>query len=80
MSWGDTFGCDTFVYDPGKQSANDFRTHANGNPSLKNVNTVYLLAVRSPLKKMFNLITICLGMAWTLTLVLHKVLLLSTVT
>lgn len=27
MSWGDTFGCDTFVYDPGKQSANDFLEH-----------------------------------------------------
>ena len=24
MSWGDTFGCDTFVYDPGKQPANEF--------------------------------------------------------
>ena len=42
MSWGDTFGCDTFVYDPGKQSANDLRTNANGNPSSKIVNTVYL--------------------------------------
>ena len=41
MSWGDTFGCDTFVYDPGKQSANEFRTDANGNASFKIVNTVY---------------------------------------
>lgn len=24
MSWGETSGYDTFVYDPGKQSANNF--------------------------------------------------------
>ncbi len=34
MSWGDTF-----VYDPGKQSANDLLNNANGNASLKIVNT-----------------------------------------
>ena len=35
MSWGETSGYDTFVYDPGKQSANNFNTNANGCPSLK---------------------------------------------
>ena len=35
MSWGDTFGCDTFVYDPGKQSASNLLKNANSNPSFK---------------------------------------------
>ena len=41
MSWGDTFGYDTFVYDPGKQSANDFQNKCEWQPFiiLKIVNT-----------------------------------------
>lgn len=35
MSWGETSGCDTFVYDPGKQSANDFQHNCNWQPFLK---------------------------------------------
>ena len=32
---GETSGCDTFVYDPGKQSANDFQHNCNWLPFLK---------------------------------------------
>ena len=82
MSWGETSGCDTFVYDPGKQSANDFQHDWEWQPFLKDCR--YMEAVRSPLKRCYNLITpvlFCLPtLVWPLRLVLHRVLLLSTVT